>query len=41
MNDKVDIALGYICDECKEQIIDGMGKEYLAEMMHIISRVEQ
>jgi len=38
MNDKVDIALGYICDECREAIISGTGEEYLAEMMHIISR---
>ncbi len=37
-DDRVDIALGYICDECKQEIINGMGKEYFAEIVHIISR---
>lgn len=38
MNRRVDISLGYICDKCKERIINGMSKEYLAEIMRIISR---
>lgn len=37
-NNRVDIALGYICDKCKEKITNTIGKEYLAETLQMISR---
>lgn len=38
MDDRVDIALGYICDSCKEKILQAANKDYLEEIEHIISR---
>lgn len=38
MDDKVDIALGYICDKCKDGIINDAGEEYLVEIINIINR---
>lgn len=37
-DNRVVIVLGYICDNCKQKIINGMGKEYFVEIMRIISR---
>jgi len=37
-NDRVDIALGYICDECRGKIIDRVDKEYFAEITRMINR---
>jgi hypothetical protein len=38
MDDKVDIALGYICDKCKDEVINGIGEEYLTEIINIVNR---
>lgn len=38
MDDRVDIALGYICDKCKNEIIDSIGDGYFAEIINLINR---
>ena len=37
-DDQVDIALGYICDEHREEIKESVGTEYLTQFQKIISR---
>jgi hypothetical protein len=37
-DDRVDIVLGYICDECKNQIIKEMGEKYFSDVSFILSR---
>ncbi len=38
MNDRVDISLGYICDECKKKIISNTSSKYFLEVKGIVSR---
>jgi hypothetical protein len=38
MDDKVDISLGYICDNCKKTIAEGVGLDYLEDISIMISR---
>jgi len=38
MNDRVDIVLGYICDQCREALIQKIGKEYYSDIASILSR---
>ena len=37
-DDRIDITLGYICDEHKSEIIEVFGEKYLAEMTIILER---
>jgi hypothetical protein len=37
-DDRVDIAMGYICDDDKRLIIDALGKKYYMEIISIIDR---
>ncbi len=36
---RVDVSLGYLCDDCKKIISQNAGKEYLEDMYKIINRV--
>lgn len=38
MDDKVDISLGYLCDNCREAILSNAGEHYLREISAIVSR---
>jgi hypothetical protein len=38
LDDRIDITLGYICDEHKAEIIEVFGKEYLKETLVILER---
>lgn len=38
MDDKVDISLGYLCDNCKRIISEGAGLDYLTDISIMISR---
>jgi hypothetical protein len=38
MDDKVDIVLGYLCDDCKNIILNGAGENYLKDISTIICR---
>ncbi len=37
-DDKVDILLGYLCDECKDEIASHAGEDYFNDMSLVISR---
>jgi hypothetical protein len=36
-DDKVDISLGYLCDECKDEIIEKAGREYFDDISLVIN----
>ena len=38
MDDRVDIVLGYLCDKCKEDLIQKIIKEYYSDIASILSR---
>lgn len=38
MDERVDISLGYLCDNCKKAISDGAGLDYLKDISSIIHR---
>ncbi len=38
MDDKVDISLGYLCDNCKKAILEGAGLDYLKNISTMIDR---
>ena len=38
MDDKVDIGLGYLCDNCRDAISSGAGEHYLNDISSIVSR---
>ena len=38
MDDRVDISLGYLCDDCRQTISGGAGPHYLKDISIIISR---
>ena len=37
-DDRIDIVLGYICDEHKKEIIDYYGEDYLKDVQYVIER---
>lgn len=38
MDDKVDISLGYLCDDCKQAIVEGAGPDYLSDISIMVGR---
>jgi hypothetical protein len=37
-DDKIDISLGYICDRCRNMILEGTNAQYLQDMTRLVSR---